>query len=427
VALDTTGLKHSMSAGDVANDREAAQQDPPGCWRGLAILASAMLLGMTTWFSATAVVPQLEIAWSITPAQAAWLTMAVQLGFVVGALGSAVLSIADLVPPRRLVFLGALGAAAANLLLLISPSVTAAILLRALTGVFLAAVYPPLMKAMATWFRFKRGTALGVMVGALTLGSATPHLVNGLGGVDWVPVIVTTSLLTLLGGVMAEFVGRDGPFPFPQGRFDPRMAWRVFADRGVRYACLGYFGHMWELYAMWAWFTVFLNETLVVHGISDAGRWAALGTFAVIGVGALGCLAGGILGDRLGRPAATIIAMGVSGACAVLIGLFHTVSLPLVILIGLVWGFWIIADSAQFSTAVTEVGRQDFIGTALTLQLAIGFTLTIPTIWLIPLAAETLGWQYAFSILALGPVAGIIAMTRLRRLTLSSRPPAVLS
>jgi len=396
----------------IAGAAELETSDPPGCWSGLAALALAMLLGMTTWFSATAVVPQLEAIWAITPGQAAWLTIAVQLGFVIGALGSAILNIADLIAPRRLMLYGATGAAAANALLLIAPDVTAAIALRGLTGMFLAGVYPPAMKAMSTWFRFKRGTALGVMVGALTLGSATPHLVNGLGGLQWQLVIGVTSLLTLSGGLLAV-MGRDGPFPFPKGRFDPRMAWRVFTDRGVLFASLGYFGHQWELYAMWAWFSVFLGDALSLQGISGAGRWSAIATFAVIGIGAVGCWLGGVLGDRLGRARATILAMGISGACAVGIGFLQTAPVPVILAVGLLWGFWVVADSAQFSTAVTEFGRQDYVGTALTLQLAIGFIVTIPTIWIIPLIADAIGWRFAFAILALGPVAGIASMRRL--------------
>jgi len=389
-------------------------KDPAGCWQGLTVLAAAMLFAMTTWFSATAVIPQLTLHWGLGTGQAAWLTIAVQLGFVAGALGAAVTNLPDRVPPRRLMLYGALGAAAANALLLLVPNGWLAIVLRGFTGACLACVYPPAMKAMATWFRFKRGTALGIMVGALTLGSAAPHLVNGLGGLDWRVVVVVTSLLTLAGGLLADRVGRDGPFPFPRAPFDPRMTWRAFTDRKVRLAFLGYFGHMWELYAMWAWFSVFFASALAYQGVADPGRGAAFATFAVIGIGALGCLAGGMLGDRWGRARATILAMAISGGCALIIGFMLTAPIPLILLVGLLWGFWVVADSAQFSTLVTEVADQAYVGTALTLQLAIGFVLTVPTIWLIPLIQQSAGWGPAFALLALGPIAGIVAMRGLR-------------
>ncbi|MES1929118.1 major facilitator superfamily protein [Salinisphaera dokdonensis CL-ES53] len=388
-------------------------QDPPGRWRALIILASAMLLGMTTWFSATAVVPQLRDLWTLTSAESAWMTIAVQLGFVVGALTSAVLNLADRVPPRRLMLYGGAGAALANLLLLAGPPVVLAILLRAVTGFCLASVYPPAMKAMATWFKIKRGTALGIMVGALTVGSAAPHLVNGLGGLDWRVVIFATSVMSLAGGLIAEYLGRDGPFDFPRAVFDPRKAWQAFSDRPVYLASIGYFGHMWELYAMWAWFSVFFADVLAQQAINAPLAWSAIATFVVIGVGAIGCWVGGMLGDRWGRGRATSLAMIISGSCAVIIGLIPAAAWPVVLVVGLVWGFWVVADSAQFSTVITELGDQSYVGTALTLQLAIGYVLTVPTLWLIPVVHEACGWAFAFGLLALGPVVGTIAMQKL--------------
>ncbi|MES1924304.1 major facilitator superfamily protein [Salinisphaera sp. T31B1] len=372
-----------------------------------------MLLGMTTWFSATAVVPQLRELWALSPGEAAWMTIAVQLGFVAGALTSAVFNIADRVPPRRLMLYGAILAAFANICLLATPPVALAIGLRAVTGFGLASVYPPAMKAMATWFKVNRGTALGIMVGALTLGSAMPHLVNGLGGLDWRIVIVATSVLSVIGGLVAAFMGSDGPFAFPRAPFDLRQSWRAFSDRPVRLASIGYFGHMWELYAMWAWFSVFYGDVLAGQAFDAPLATAALATFAVIGIGAIGCWIGGILGDRWGRGRATSLAMCVSGACALLIGWLPDNYWPLILIVGLVWGFWVVADSAQFSTVITELGDQRYVGTALTIQLAIGYILTVPTLWLIPVVHEHFGWAAAFGVLAIGPAVGTIAMQRL--------------
>ncbi len=404
-----------MTTPGVPSVQAADQADPPERWSALRRLALAMVLAMTTWFSASAVLPQLRADWSLTSSQGAWLTIAVQLGFVVGAIASATLNLADLVPARRLMLLGAAGAAVANAGLLLADGPGLALPLRFLTGVFLAAVYPPGLKSMATWFRKGRGTALGVMVGALTLGAAMPHLVNGLGGVQWQVVIATTSVLTLAGGLVAEFVAKDGPFPFPAATFHPSQARQAFADRGIRLANIGYFGHMWELYAMWAWFAVFFADRLALDSGGDPRRPAAFATALVIGVGALGCWVGGILGDRWGRTRSTTLAMSISGTCAVLIGVFREAPVPVVLAIGVVWGFWVIADSAQFSAIVTEIADQRYVGTTVTLQLAAGFVLTVVTIWLIPLLRDAYTWQWAFAVLALGPALGVVAMLRLMR------------
>jgi MFS family permease len=389
--------------------------DPPGRWVALHWLGLATLLAMTTWFSATAVVPQLREDWQLSEAEVIGLTLAVQIGFVVGAVIAALTNLADLVQPSRLILYGATGAALANGLLLLAPGPGMAIPLRLLTGVFLAGVYPPALKQMATWFRKGRGTALGLMVGALTLGSALPHLVNGLGGADWRFVIAATSVLTFLGGVIAAARVPDGPFPFPRAKFDPRQAGMVVRDRGVRLASLGYFGHMWELYAMWAWFAIFLANTLAQEGVADSNTVAAIATFFIIGSGALGCWGGGVLGDHWGRTRSTMLAMALSGTAAVLVGLLRGGPLWLLLLVSVIWGITVIADSAQFSTIVTEVADQRYVGTALTLQLAAGFILTGLTIVLVPLARDAYTWQWAFAILAPGPFLGIWAMNRLRK------------
>ena len=376
--------------------------------KALALLAAALVLSMTTWFSATAVVPQLRSDWELGNTAAAWLTIAVQVGFVAGAIIGSALSIADVFPPRVVILVGSIGAAAANALLVAADGTALAIAARLATGLFLAGVYPPALKLASTWFQRGRGTALGIVVGALTLGSATPHLVNGLGGLDWHAVVWVTSALTALGGIAVFVLVPEGPFSFPSARFDPAQVGLVLRNRGVRLASLGYFGHMWELYAMWAWFLVFFRATVA------GGSSAAYAAFAVIGIGAVGCYAGGVLGDRIGRAESAAVMMACSGFLALTIGLLVDAPGWIVLLVGLVWGFTVVADSAQFSTLVTEQADQAYVGTALGLQMAVGFALTVVTIWLIPFLESEVGWRWAFAFLAPGPALGILAMLRLR-------------
>lgn len=370
---------------------------------------------MTTWFSATAVVPQVHGIWDLGASTVGLLTVAVQIGFVVGALAAVMTNLADLVEPPRLILYGSLGAATANLLLVSAHGLLVPLVLRALTGVALALVYPPALKAMATWFHRGRGTALGVLVGALTIGSATPNLVDALGGVNWQVVIVVTSALTVLGGLLANWTFHPGPYPFGRASFDPRQARQAFRNRAVRLATIGYVGHMWELYAMWAWFAVFFTSVLRLHGAAQPKAAASMAAFVVIAIGALGCAVGGLLADRWGRTRETALAMLLSGASALTIGLARSLPVPLVLGIGLFWGFWVVADSAQFSVIVTEAGDQRYIGTALTMQLAIGFLLTAGSIYLIPLLQSSVSWRWTFAFLAPGPALGVVAMLRLRR------------
>lgn len=386
---------------------------PSGNFRALSLLALTLVLSMTTWFSASSVIPQLRGEWNLTDGAAAWLTIAVQIGFVAGALFSSLFNVSDIVSPRHVILGGAVGAAAANGLLGVADGPGLGIPLRFATGFFLAGVYPPALKLMSTWFRKGRGNALGILVGALVVGNAMPHLVNGLGGLDWGVVIYTTSVLTLAGGLIAEFAVKEGPFPFPRASFDPRYAGHVFANRGVRLASFGYFGHMWELFAMYAWFLVFFSDALRARG-APVGSAAAYATFAVIATGGVGSWIAGLLGDRWGRTRTAALMLALSATCAVAIGLLFESPTWLVLAVGLVWGFAAVADSAQYSTMVTELADQAYVGTALTLQLAVGFTLTVATIWLIPLLEDFFGWRWAFAFLAPGPLLGMLAMLHLK-------------
>jgi MFS family permease len=396
----------------------SVEPEAPDRWRQLAVICGGVLLAFAPWFSASAVAPLLQAEWHPSTLDLPLLTVAVQIGFAIAAIGLAVSGAADAIAGPRLFLAGSIVAAAGNLgFAFLSSSPAAALPWRLVTGAGLAAVYPVAVRMLSGWFRRERGLAVGTLIGALTVGSALPHLVRAIGatnGLDWRPTVAIASVLAVGGGGLVGIAGRTGPNEVLSSRFSPAAAARAFGEPSVRLANLGYLGHMWELYAMWTWAPAFLAASFAAAGTADAAG-AALASFAVVAIGGVGCVIAGRLADRLGRTTLTIAAMAGSGGSALAIG-FLFGGPPIVVLsLALFWGLTVVADSAQFSAAVSELAPPGTAGSALSLQMATGFLLTGVTILGLGLAAPTgEAWRIAFWILAAGPITGIIAMWRLR-------------
>jgi MFS family permease len=382
----------------------------------IGLLALCEVAALALWFSASAVVPSILREYPLTQLQASLFTSMVQVGFVAGTLASAALGLADRLDPRRFFMISSLVAAAANYsILLVEPGSPWVYIARFITGACMAGVYPVGMKLAASWATDDLGMLVAILVGALTLGSASPHLFNAFGGVDWRFTIAASSVAALLAAVAINLV-RIGPRRTTPRAFrvhDLAMAVRAPA---LRLANLGYLGHMWELYAMWTWIAAFLAASFAVNSAGyNTDFLARFGAFVVIGLGGVvGCLSGGWLSDRFGRTALTIGAMAASGTCALTVGLFFGAP-PLALgAVCLIWGATIVADSAQFSASITELSPPELVGTMLTVQTCAGFGLTLVTIHLLPFVVTAVGWRFAFAPLALGPFFGVWAMAQLR-------------
>lgn len=390
--------------------------------RSLIYVSLATFFSLSVWFSTNAISGALELEKSIDESSIAVLTIAVQLGFVFGTLVIAITNLSDLFNARTLFFVCATMAAVMNLLVIPIESAPLLIAARFATGAFLGGVYPPAMKVISGWYKKGRGFALGTMVGALTIGSGSPHLLRSVFSDNWQAVIIGSSVLAILGGVVLRLLVIDGPHDVKGAKFNPRYLTGALRERAPALALTGYLGHQWELYAMWAWIGAYMLYVVGDHSVvgTSLDLTSAL-TFSVFLAGAIACSYAGVWSEKIGRTTVTSIAMIISGGIAAFVGFIPSDMPVLIVVLVIVWGAAVIADSAQFSTAMTELSDPAYRGTMLTFQTGVGFALTAVSIWLLPIVKDSHGWGWAFSMLALGPVVGTLAMLRLRSIPEASK------
>lgn len=386
-------------------------------WKALGWIAAAELFALSLWFSGSVVAFDLIEVWGVNAGLSPWLSAAVPAGFVIGALVSSSIGLADRFNTRYVFALAALLGALFNGLILFTDQAIIGILLRVLTGVMLAGVYPTAVKLLSQWFPAKRGLAIGVLIAGLTIGSAMPQFfITFIGALHWQYVIIASSTLAVFAAAIIYFILDDAPVTQKKTYFSFNLLKSVIRNKPVMLANYGYFGHMWELYAMWTWLPLFFSASFLTHDASTSLAFIAFASFLCIGVaGGAGSIIGGLVADKVGRARLTIYSMVISSLCCLVVGFTFGQSVWLTLTLAMIWGASVISDSAQFSAAVSEFAEVEYIGTALTFQMCVGFLITIFSINLIPYAEALMGWEWVFSILAIGPILGIISMVRFKR------------
>ena len=388
-----------------------------GSWRALVWIGLSELFALSLWYSASVIAPELIEIWNLSSNSEAWLSASVPIGFVIGALFSSYFGVPDRFNPRKVFAISAFIGAILNALLILVDYAFFGILLRILTGITLAGVYPIAVKILSQWFPQKRGFAIGILIAALTLGSSLPHfVVMFFSSLNWKLVIICTSVLALLSAIIVTYILEDAPIISEKSPFSLKLIKKVVTNKPVMLANYGYFGHMWELYAMWTWLPAFLTASFSAYSPEFPHWFIALSSFISIGIaGGIGCVVGGLISDKIGRANLTIISMFISAICSILIGFTFGQFIWITLIICIIWGMSVISDSAQFSAAVSEIAEVEYVGTALTFQMCIGFLITIFSINLIPIIQRIVGWEWVFTILAIGPILGIVFMVKYRR------------
>ena len=385
----------------------------PGRTASLVLLLIAEFGAMALWFTSSAVLPELTRLGGLSAWQQGVLSMGVQIGFVLGAVALAVHGTADRYDPRRVFALSALVAALANLTLIWTvPGGAAQILGRIVTGACLAGVYPVGMKIAVGWTLRRRGLVVGLLIAALAFGSAAPHGLALNGGTDWRVTVVLASLMALAGSGLILLTGL-GPHHARAPRFRPAALLLIWQLKPVRYATLGYLGHMWELYAFWAWIGTALSLSLAQSGHPDPEGLARLVTFLTISAGAALCIPAGALADRIGKARVAGGALALSGTMALASALAFGGPPGVMVTLVLLWGMFVVPDSAQFSALVADGAPPEWAGSLITLQTALGFLLTTFTIQVTPVLAQAFGWPWTLALFGIGPLFGVAAMRRL--------------
>ena len=388
----------------------------PGKTRTITFLILATISGMSLWFMTAAILPDMVAEAGIGAERQALLSSAVQAGFVLGALVIALSGIADRLDPRWVLAVCAVGTALSNAALLVVPiGGAAAVGLRFLTGALMAGVYPVGMKLAIGWGLRDRGMLVGMLVGALTLGNSLPYLLAWLGGANWRAALVAGSTVAGLGGVLVVFTAL-GPHHARATAFHPRAVVLAWTDRRIRAAFLGYLGHMWELFALWAWVGAAAAASYAVTLADDeAISLGKLTAFLTIAAGAPVCVWAGRLADRIGKARVASVALVGSATAAVLSAAAFGGPVWLTLGLFILWGIAVIPDSAQFSALVADYAPPEHVGSLLTLQTALGFMLTVATVHFTPIVAQVWGWPVLLAGLAIGPAAGLVAMVPLVR------------
>jgi MFS family permease len=385
-------------------------------WMALTLIGIAVIFSLSLWFSASVITPELNKSWSLTSFQNSLLSASIPIGFVIGAFFSSYFGLSDRYNIRKLFAISAISGAFFNGFLIFVEYASIGILFRILTGVTLAGVYPTSVKMIAHWFPKQRGLATGILIAALTLGSSLPHFISIFTvNLDSSWILTISSTLAILAAILIYFLLPDIRLVSINSSWSISVFGKIIKNKPVMLVNYGYFGHMWELYAMWTWLPLFLTASFL-RSNPNADPWLGMFVaFVTIGIaGGIGCIAGGIVADKIGRANLTIISMSISAICAIMIGFTFGGVMWLTIMVSIFWGASVIADSAQFSVGVTEFAEAELTGTALTIQMCIGFLITILSINLIPIFQEMVGWRFVFILLSIGPIIGIISMIKFK-------------